>query len=780
VVSKIRVPFKVDKRPVPIDGYWVGGQNFGLPQGYYAQGLVTDVPEDVTFFGWNSDLTPAKLETFLDNLTWDTLTGCTANQARAAFYVEGGQLCYDTDLAIAAGAATNFEAVATFLITGMHASASVRFNRDITVGSATGKFLIEAMTSVGGTNTPPLGASSPRIGITVRHGDPSTIGAQAFGELSTSGSTSASHFQAQLNVVPHGSKNPVVVETSNGTYTSLSHLISAVEDRDLLDNTYATMQARWRLGLTRASTGDTSRIKGCVSALNVRFIPVDLVDTSFPLVPSDYLAFYSAIDTGYLQTQGNIAFTQGADVASLYEYQTTSGKMLPARLESAQTRKTSATVAQAPVYFTHRYGKPGIYANALLNRRLISVNGLVGNKTYFTLCAVFTPVRSSGSPGAVWCSATSNNAWVYLAALENNQFQVGGRRISSNTFASVSGGSFAWGEVCAVIAVYDYINGRLELYKTDMETPDAVSTTYYTGVTENVVGTLGILNHVTAANHFFGIFHEAALYDRPLSLAEKEAWLQRVTKTWGVGDNIRYPLQGAQAPGDISGLQIWMDASDQTTFNPNPDLVWPPTASGDPVATVLDPRGETQGIIGTGGAGTNAPIYNMSAGLAFAGNQWVNYTTTNVFAQTGMTIFVVGNFNVLNTNTMLCAKHATAGPFYLGRTSTNSLRAMFQTTGSGRIDVAFDGFTSTSTHIFRQHYDGTSGILAVDGDVKSSLSLTGTLTSNTAPVYLGRYNTTNWNLDGNIREVLMFNRSLTPTEIETVESYLATKWGVSL
>jgi hypothetical protein len=72
-----------------------------------------DPPEPIlitptTEWGWNADLTEEQWTAHLAAAQWLTLTGCTAQQAAAAYYVEAGQLRYDASRSIDAGASVDF------------------------------------------------------------------------------------------------------------------------------------------------------------------------------------------------------------------------------------------------------------------------------------------------------------------------------------------------------------------------------------------------------------------------------------------------------------------------------------------------------------------------------------------------------------------------------------------------------------------------------------------------------------------------------------------------
>jgi Tfp pilus assembly protein PilE len=111
--------------------------------------------------------------------------------------------------------------------------------------------------------------------------------------------------------------------------------------------------------------------------------------------------------------------------------------------------------------------------------------------------------------------------------------------------------------------------------------------------------------------------------------------------------------------------------------------------------------------------------------------------------------------------------------------------------GSGRAFIARDnpewriwnggGFNTAFTgdeqeHIITAVYSDSNGKFRYDGSEETGNSGSNDITS----IRLGQDNTGARALEGRVGEVIMYNRSLSSSEITEVESYLSGKWGITL
>lgn len=242
------------------------------------------------------------------------------------------------------------------------------------------------------------------------------------------------------------------------------------------------------------------------------------------------------------------------------------------------------------------------------------------------------------------------------------------------------------------------------------------------------------------------------------------------------------PVLSTFIPKDISGCVLWVDASDKSTF----------TLSGSTVLTLADKSGGVTGITLYG-----TPTWS-STGLdgqfaAFGTNAgaFVAALTTSLTSFTN-TVFIVSSYSSLPTSGNCAVGFATAstgsGVFYRGldfATSPNRFRtvAFFSTVYA----TSAVGPASTSTpFVYSSTFTGTTPIISY----YNAGSQAGTITSaapvgnashcmigcdaftfNTGPTAPVSY----WS-NGQISEVLVFNRVLTDIERFTIDGYLCYKW----
>lgn len=176
----------------------------------------------------------------------------------------------------------------------------------------------------------------------------------------------------------------------------------------------------------------------------------------------------------------------------------------------------------------------------------------------------------------------------------------------------------------------------------------------------------------------------------------------------------------------------------------------------------------------------------------FDGTTLTNLTKLNMFRNVGgASVFVV-------------AKYATSGAFsqssFAATVNTSSGSSRIYTgqqaattkymTGGRRLDAdSFQSTLSTTTttggYILQTgvtDYNNSNQYIYINGKLETSnLSFqTDGLTSNTnsLAIYLGNI-ATEW-LNGDIAEIILFNRALTTQEITNVHEYLSRKWGIAL
>ncbi len=233
------------------------------------------------------------------------------------------------------------------------------------------------------------------------------------------------------------------------------------------------------------------------------------------------------------------------------------------------------------------------------------------------------------------------------------------------------------------------------------------------------------------------------------------------------------PTPTPEAPPEVSGLELWLDANDETTI----------THVANSISQWDDRSGNSNNV--TAPLAANEPTltpngYGARNTVSFDGTD--DYMTVSLPAKSEMTVIVVFKYNQLNQ---------ASGDFdYLyshGSGSANNMASISRYSAGSRADeyYCYDGgvvlngpvLTGQVFQTFTQRFNSTATFheLFIDGvsqtvtDNNVAFSLTGTFD-------LGRYLAGNHYLDGEIAEIIVYDNAISEQDRIDVESYLTTKW----
>ena len=237
-------------------------------------------------------------------------------------------------------------------------------------------------------------------------------------------------------------------------------------------------------------------------------------------------------------------------------------------------------------------------------------------------------------------------------------------------------------------------------------------------------------------------------------------------------------------------LQIWLNATNSTNFNPTSPTnetylgSWQDSGTTSPHDanasgnTGVKPRYRTNIQNGL------PAVYFDGANDLFTVNPWTAFQGIS-----GYTYFIVLKTNAVATDQVVTVM----------KSSSTEIKGLYLANLSSAWNIgAAGGLASaaatvdTNFHVFATVYDGTQtdGNVSlqnaarlqfrIDGSAKT-LTFTANVNSltnaTTTYLYYGTDTAGNFDFDGYIAEVIMYNRTLTLSEIQSVESYLKTKWG---
>lgn len=291
-------------------------------------------------------------------------------------------------------------------------------------------------------------------------------------------------------------------------------------------------------------------------------------------------------------------------------------------------------------------------------------------------------------------------------------------------------------------------------------------------------GQIVTIGNDTLGGQPFGWLHELLIFNRTITSTERIqvegylAWKWALQASLPVGHTYisRGPFLSPFRPTDISNCGLWLDGAD--------------------AASVLGTTNVTQWTDKSGNGrnftATTGPAYSSSTMTFNGSTQKLDNTSWNSFSRINHTLIAVHKPDS-NTpyvgNTRLFSIQQTAGTPYVVFPYLNN------TTANGYIN---DGNASTNP--------ATSGKTLLDGSVTSAFNIiTASISSSVQTIYrngtvtdtrsysIGNATiTTGVNIGGqyaewykgSVREIIIYTSALSLNDVNTIEGYLAWKWGL--
>ena len=234
------------------------------------------------------------------------------------------------------------------------------------------------------------------------------------------------------------------------------------------------------------------------------------------------------------------------------------------------------------------------------------------------------------------------------------------------------------------------------------------------------------------------------------------------------------------APTEFSGLQVWLDASDTTSLFQLSGGTTAVAANLDPVGYWGDKSGNNRHFLNNAGTTASRPTWVSSlSSLRFDGTNDYLSSFFNI-TYTAQTVFVVVSQRVQQGNARIYTQVSSGGAdttqtgHYVPciTTTTTSygsyIGGALRSTVTPRSLSAFEVFTSTQSSV--------SAINFLNGVAGSAFG--STINYTVALSRLGAAATTATGyFNGDISEVIVYNRALTNNERADVEYYLTRKWN---
>lgn len=229
------------------------------------------------------------------------------------------------------------------------------------------------------------------------------------------------------------------------------------------------------------------------------------------------------------------------------------------------------------------------------------------------------------------------------------------------------------------------------------------------------------------------------------------------------------------SPSDISGLQLWLDADDSNTITLN-------STNGSTVSQWDDKSGNNYHV--SQSDDSSQPTYvesvlNSKNIVRFDGaDKLINGSATPAGGSTNRTVFVVFNrtspLNDIGYPLTLGISSSTGQTFGISQeiaVRTGNSSRVFTTAVDSTHAIVTVALNGTSTTDLSARKNGST--LCVDSTSQSILNtasgiILGQNTANSGPHY------------GDVAEIIVYDSALSTSDIQSVESYLASKWGIAL
>jgi len=304
--------------------------------------------------------------------------------------------------------------------------------------------------------------------------------------------------------------------------------------------------------------------------------------------------------------------------------------------------------------------------------------------------------------------------------------------------------------------------------------------TSYSGTIAN---TAGRTTNIGSSGATINYIYEVNIYNQSLTPFNRQKVEGYLAWKWGIQSNLptSHPFKTAAplsnsvfTPTSFSSLQLWLDASQLTGFTNGQAL----TTWND-----LSPNGFPG--TATGGPTYQTNVTNSLPTVRFNGtSQYVNFGNVLNMGVSSLNMFAVYKQNTSGSPTAVFGKtsyRGNAGRWALTRDP--STQFLFEGSSGGATAGYSD--SSTSFQINSGGWDRTTITIFQNGTSAGTASLVNSANlSNSDPLVVGAYPNGSggfppqFYMNGDIAELLVYNRALSTPDRQTVEGYLAWKWGL--
>lgn len=371
---------------------------------------------------------------------------------------------------------------------------------------------------------------------------------------------------------------------------------------------------------------------------------------------------------------------------------------------------------------------------------------------------VYYPInQSTGSPFIEHGPNENAESGFYFHAQEGNNFAINsgtgqifvnfGTTTVSNTWQMIEGinPDPANGNTMAF-----YVNGTTRASGSTQSGTTTVTKTLY------INGRAG-----TSSVSYNNYLAELIIYNIAVTTSQRQQIEGYLAHKWGLTG-----YYDSSIPLSIPGCQLWLDGRDTSsmTFSDSTITQWNDKSGNGYNATIAPDR------VGA--------VYSTTYNAVNFASSTTGYITNYSAAPTNETMFVVGNNpSPSSPNNIIIGGVSGARSLGLGYTNAGT-----GTIGNLNTQVVWlasvGGYIAGTTALVRSQFTPSSNSVSFNGGSTATGGAPGFTAGRVT--YLGVDATNGYfHYNGYMMEALFYNRILTTTEIQTIEGYLAKKWGLT-
>ena len=398
-------------------------------------------------------------------------------------------------------------------------------------------------------------------------------------------------------------------------------------------------------------------------------------------------------------------------------------------------------------------------------------NGTISpGSSNFTIFGVCYPTSFANYPYLYGAGGSSAGTATGMLFYPNGQIENG---FYTDFMGIAPSGTIAVNNLYLISTAYNgtrtlYINGKSVVSGTPSSTKNV-------SVINNFVGRDQINNN----EFFYGTINEFIVFNTFITSTQRQQIESYLAAKWGLTS----ALPSFTSPLQIPGCQLWMDGADSTTIT---------IATG--VSQWNDKSGNAYNFTQATGASQPTRTGNY---ISFQSNYYLTIPTAFMNNVTSWSLFFLIN-PISSSNFIMVKQHdgvntenvlsMTLNTNSSGGGQTGSTGYLYWRSYNAGTQAASSSALSTSTiQILSLVYDGTNLYMYINGTLNSTTAGSFATLNDTLPTaytlgawYVPGYGGFQYSGSTNFQlgEMISYYTSLTTTQRQTIEGYLAAKWGL--